>query len=190
MSTPDTWPFQLGGTNMTVAFDYDASGNQIYVGWVQPGTSKSRQGWRIMKQVFNTSNQLTDVLWPSDSPSFNFIWNNRSLYAYTATTTSVYPALILTSSDTTRWAITVQVGTGNLVTTAQASGPDGAYAPATFVLQDTNGAFWTVTIRASGSLVTTIGGSSASALNSLPLLDSNNVTWLLTVSRTGNLTTT
>ena len=78
----DVWPFIMGSTNYTLAFDYDGSGNQIYVGWAQPGTAQGSTGWRIMKQVFNGSQQLTDVQWPSASTAFNFIWTSRTGYTY------------------------------------------------------------------------------------------------------------
>lgn len=82
MATTDTWPFFQAGTNLTLAFDYDGSGNQIYVGWAPAGTAQASTGWRIMKQVFNASNQVTDIQWPSASPAFNFIWNSRTTYTY------------------------------------------------------------------------------------------------------------
>lgn len=82
MAINDVWPFILGATNQTMKFDYDGSGNQIYVGWVQPGFATSDTGWRIMKQTFNASQQLTDITWPSASTAFNFIWDNRSVYVY------------------------------------------------------------------------------------------------------------
>jgi hypothetical protein len=80
--TMDVWPFISGGTNFTMAFDYDANGNQIYVGWAQTGTSQSIAGWRIMQQVFNASNQVTQILWPNGSTGFGLIWTNRTTYSY------------------------------------------------------------------------------------------------------------
>ncbi len=83
MATPDTWPFLSGGTNYTMAFDYDGTGNQIYVGWAQPGSSQSdATSWRIMQQTFNGSSQLTDIKWPNGSTGFNFQWTNRTSYSY------------------------------------------------------------------------------------------------------------
>lgn len=82
MASYDVWPFIAGGTNYTMAFDYDGNGSQIYVGWVQPGTGQSTTGWRIMQQTFNGSNQPTDIKWPSASTAFNFIWSQRTSYTY------------------------------------------------------------------------------------------------------------
>ena len=83
MATPDTWPFLSGGTNYTMAFDYDVNGNQIYVGWAQPGANQSdATSWRIMQQVFNGSNQVTQILWPNASTGFGFQWTNRANYSY------------------------------------------------------------------------------------------------------------
>lgn len=82
MATPDTWPFYSGGTNYSMAFDYDGSGNQIYVGWIQPGGLTTDSNWRIMQQVFNGSSQVTQILWPNASTGFGFQWTNRANYSY------------------------------------------------------------------------------------------------------------
>ena len=80
----ELWPFILGGTNFTMAFDYDANGNQIYVGWAQTGTLQTDGGWRIMQQVFNLSNQVTQILWVNASTGFGstISWSNRTTYTY------------------------------------------------------------------------------------------------------------
>lgn len=82
MATPDLWPFALGGTNFTLKFDYDVSGNQIYVGWAQTGSLSSASVWRIMQQTFNGSNQVTDIKWPNGSTGFGLIWDIRTSYSY------------------------------------------------------------------------------------------------------------
>lgn len=78
----DVWPFISGATNYTLKFDYDSNGNQIYVGWTQAGTASSATGWRLMKQTFNGSSQVTDITWPSASTAFSFIWDSRTTYTY------------------------------------------------------------------------------------------------------------
>lgn len=82
MAINDVWPFVLGGTNNTMKFDYDGSGNMIYTGWAQTGTASSDPNWRIMQQTFNGTNQMTDIKWPNGSTSYNFIWDSRSSYSY------------------------------------------------------------------------------------------------------------
>lgn len=82
MPIPAVGPFIWGASNYTMKFDYDGSGNQVYVGWCQVGTATSDSSWRIMKQTFNGSNQLTDVTWPSGSTGFGAVWDNRSSYSY------------------------------------------------------------------------------------------------------------
>lgn len=82
MATNQIWPFILGATNFTMKFDYDGNGNQIYVGWAQAGEVSSSTNWRIMKQVFNGSSQVTDIQWPNASTSFIFTWDNRTTYSY------------------------------------------------------------------------------------------------------------
>ena len=78
----DVWPFIQGSTNYTMKFDYDGSGNQIYVGWAQTGSASSDSAWRIMQQTFNGTNQLTDLKWPNGSTAFGLVWDNRASYSY------------------------------------------------------------------------------------------------------------
>lgn len=78
----DIWPFILGSTNFINKFDYDANGNQIYVGWAQVGSASSDPSWRIMQQTFNGSNQMTDVKWANGSTGFGWVWDNRASYSY------------------------------------------------------------------------------------------------------------
>lgn len=80
--TPELWPFISGATNFTMKFDYDANGNQIYVGWAQTGSLSSDSTWRIMQQTFNASNQVTDIKWPNGSTGFGLVWDNRASYTY------------------------------------------------------------------------------------------------------------
>lgn len=190
MSITDNWPFIGVAQNYTVAYDYDSSGNLIYQGWVQPGAAKSETGWRIMHQVFNASNKLTDVVWPQQSTAFNFIWNLRTTYDYgLGPGAAVYTAIILTSPNTTRWAITVNT-VGDLITTPTAAGPSGAYDIGSLVLEDSTSVFWDVTVTNIGDLVTTAGGSATNALSSISISDSSGRAWVLTVIPAGNLVTT
>lgn len=83
MAAPtDVWAFLLGSTNFSLLFDYDGNGNQIYVGWAQPGTLSSSPTWRIMQENYNGSNQQTSVKWPNASTGFAFVWDNRTTYSY------------------------------------------------------------------------------------------------------------
>lgn len=82
MAYTATGPFIINATNYTMKFDYDGNGNQIYVGWAQTGTVSSNESWRIMKQVFNGSNQVTDILWPNGSTGFGASWDLRTTYSY------------------------------------------------------------------------------------------------------------
>lgn len=189
METGYSLPFLQQMPQYAMAFDYDASGNQIYIGWSQPGVQKSEAHWRIMKQTFNASNQVTDILWPNNSIAFRYIWDNRASLTYGGTTSTIYSALILVSPNGTRWAITVLTN-GDLYTATQPSGPSGAYAPTSLVLQDSFGVFWDVSINNSGALDTEPGGSPSGALTSITLQDSSSVSWILTVLTDGSLKTT
>lgn len=82
MAINDVWPFILGATNQTIRMDYDGSGNNVYIGWATPGTASSADGWRLMRQTFNGTGQMTIIEWPNASTAFTFIWDNRALYSY------------------------------------------------------------------------------------------------------------
>lgn len=82
MGFPDIWPFFLGGTNFSILFDNDSNGNQIYIGWSQPGSSQSDSVWRIMHQTFDSSNNVLTITWPNASTAFNFQWTQRTTYSY------------------------------------------------------------------------------------------------------------
>lgn len=82
MANYDVWSFLSQANNYTIKMDYDGSGNQIYIGWTQPGSATSDTAWRIQKVTYNASNTPTDYQWPSASTSFNFVWDNRTTYTY------------------------------------------------------------------------------------------------------------
>lgn len=171
-----------------MAFEVDASGNQIYIGWSQPGLSKALTGWRIMKQVFDSNNNLTDTQWPENSTAFNFVWSLRTTYSY-GIADSAYAAFALISPNGTRWVITVLPPNGNLYSVAQLTGPADVYEPSGITLRDSSGGTWDLFISNAGNLITT-PGTSGTVLQSLSLYDSVNTNWTLTVSITGDLTTT
>lgn len=67
--------------NFIVRQDYDGNNNAIYIGWAQPGTATSDSKWRILQQTF-TANLMTATSFPSGSPAFAFVWDNRASYIY------------------------------------------------------------------------------------------------------------
>lgn len=74
--------YQLVSDTDIQLFEYDGSGFIIYVGNAQPGIASSDGGWRIKKFTNNASGQPTASQYPSGSPAFNFIWDNRATYTY------------------------------------------------------------------------------------------------------------
>jgi len=66
----------------TLALDYDASNNPIYVGRASQGTAKASAGWQIRKLSFDANNNVTDVQYAGGVSAFNAIWNNRVSLAY------------------------------------------------------------------------------------------------------------
>lgn len=58
----------------------DDTGDFIYVGEANVGSSTSDSAWRIRRlQEVGT---ITSVLWASGSSDFNKVWDDRSTYSY------------------------------------------------------------------------------------------------------------
>ena len=68
--------------NYMTALDYDSSGNLIYIGKANMGSSKADAVWSIRKLVYDASNNLTDMLWANGDGAFNNIWNNKTAISY------------------------------------------------------------------------------------------------------------
>lgn len=66
----------------TMAIEYDASNNPIYVGEVLPGIGKASRGWRIKRITYDVSNNATDVRWANGTTEFSKVWNDRVTYSY------------------------------------------------------------------------------------------------------------
>jgi YD repeat-containing protein len=63
---------------LTIAYDYDGSGNLIYIGKAVIGTTKAQAFWQIQQLTYNGSNQLTDTKWADGDAKYDNIWNNRA----------------------------------------------------------------------------------------------------------------
>jgi len=66
----------------TIATEFDASNNPIYVGEADPGVAKSDAKWRIKKITYDVNNNPTDVQWADSVETFTKIWDNRGDYTY------------------------------------------------------------------------------------------------------------
>lgn len=63
------------------AFENDGSGNPLYWGEAEPGTSKNAAGWRIKKLTW-TGGNVTDIQWAENSTAMNLTWSARASYTY------------------------------------------------------------------------------------------------------------
>ena len=61
---------------------YDVSSNPIYYGEALPGTAKSDSKWRIKKNTYDGSGNLTDIEWADGTYLFNKVWDDRANYTY------------------------------------------------------------------------------------------------------------
>lgn len=73
-------------SDLTFRADYTGS-NLIYRGLARPGALTSDPVWQISFFTYDGSGNLLSILWPQDfnlnaSADYQFIWDNRTLYAY------------------------------------------------------------------------------------------------------------
>jgi hypothetical protein len=74
--------FDFSQGNFIVRIDYDINSNAIYQGWAVPGTATSEAKWRIVQNTYDGSNRFTGSGFPSGSPSFTFVWDNRASLSF------------------------------------------------------------------------------------------------------------
>jgi len=79
----DFWTYLIyNGLLLTVIQDYQGGNNPIYIGQALPGSSLTNASWRILKNTYNGSGQLTNVQWSPLAATFGDIWNNRTSLVY------------------------------------------------------------------------------------------------------------
>lgn len=62
-------------------FDYDGSGNVLYIGTAKAGSLESVAVWQIQKFTY-TGGNLTGSLWAAGSPAFDSVWADRASLSY------------------------------------------------------------------------------------------------------------
>jgi hypothetical protein len=66
-----------------MAYEWDISGNLIYIGESYPGASDKIQAvWRIRKLTWDGNGNITDKQYASGSSNFDQVWNNRASVSY------------------------------------------------------------------------------------------------------------
>jgi hypothetical protein len=66
----------------TKVLDYGAEGLVVYMGEAAPGTAKATSGWRIYKLIYDSEDNVTDILWANGDDVFDKVWDDRANYAY------------------------------------------------------------------------------------------------------------
>ena len=66
----------------TIAIEYDANNNPIYIGEVAEGTAKTVAAWRIKKLAWDASGNMTDLQWADGNDNFDNVWDDRVTYSY------------------------------------------------------------------------------------------------------------
>ncbi len=64
---------------LTHAFEYDTQGKMIYHGTAKAGSGKSKDQsiWRIYKNTFDATGNLTDIQWANGNTEFDNKWDDR-----------------------------------------------------------------------------------------------------------------
>lgn len=78
-SWPGTQPVDL--SQYTSTYEYNGSGNPIYIGRAVPGTAKNAPAWQIQKLTWSGSN-VTDIQFANASLLFKAIWDDRASLSY------------------------------------------------------------------------------------------------------------
>lgn len=73
---------KVDSSNFTLAIEYDANENPVYIGEASIGTAKSATGWRIKKLTFDANDNLTDLKWADGVRAFTKVWDDRADYTY------------------------------------------------------------------------------------------------------------
>lgn len=95
-------------------------------------------------------------------------------------------ALILLDSSSVRWGMTVDAN-GDLHTALTPSGPSTFLKFNNLVMQDSDGAFWTVGVSTLGVVAGTVTGQPVGALTSFVLNDDTGQSWVISISTEGVL---
>lgn len=66
----------------TLRFDYDGSGNLIYIGVAHPREVPSEAVWQIRKCTYDGSGNLVNVLYANGYKNFENVWDNRAALSY------------------------------------------------------------------------------------------------------------
>lgn len=76
----DTVPIQMAYNDLTVRFDYNASGNLLYAGKSLPGANSASAVWQIKKFQYDTAanDNLSSILLASGTLNFDQIWDDRA----------------------------------------------------------------------------------------------------------------
>lgn len=65
-----------------VKFTYTAFGETEYIGITNHGTLSSEAKWKIIKFIYNGSEQLIDITAADNSDDYKFVWDDRATYSY------------------------------------------------------------------------------------------------------------
>lgn len=66
----------------SVRFDYDGSGNLVYVGKSAPNKASSEAAWQIRKFFYDGSGNLTTTQWADGNRLFDNVWDSRASLSY------------------------------------------------------------------------------------------------------------
>ena len=53
-----------------------------FVGYAAPGESTANAVWRVLKLIYNASDDVVEVLWADGDTNFDNVWDNRAVLSY------------------------------------------------------------------------------------------------------------
>jgi len=67
---------------LTQRISYNASGNEEYIGYAEPGKGETEGAWQIRKLIYDDSNRIISILYAKGTCNFKYKWSERTIYNY------------------------------------------------------------------------------------------------------------
>lgn len=81
-NTASAYPIFIGSQAIQLDPNGRSDDQPVFVGFAAPGTSTSSTGWKIMELIYDTSGNISQVLWANGTANFDKTWTSRAGYSY------------------------------------------------------------------------------------------------------------
>jgi hypothetical protein len=82
ITSPLPLPITIGNNGIQLDSAGRSDDQPVYIGFAAPGTSTSSSGWKIMELIYDTSGNISQVLWANGTANFDKTWTSRAGYSY------------------------------------------------------------------------------------------------------------